>query len=537
MAGRPAQDWLTTPLHRNSFTSPLFLHAVWGGLIASWLQNNAGVLVVVTESAGLARTLQQLAAERQTFCRLIGHEKFSLTEFATVARASARMILDALHMLLRISLARAILGARHIARLTGSEILIDTYLSAGDIRSDGRFRDRYFPGLIEWYQAQNRNAAAYPFLNDIPWRGLGTVYRGMRRSSVPLAPFELFLRYRDVLAAVLACLRAATRRTSLLVPRCFGLDIQPMMAPLSISSAMRALYPLLLFKAPARMAKQGIRPRYYIDWFENQVIDKATVLGFRRTGHTCEVIAARPYIPYPNALSLFSSPGEMLVGAGPVRNWVCGNALPRIFERFGPGADYRLVPSLRYDYLYRQSPAKPGGGNACLVMLTHSPSESLNILMLMKQGVSALIGQVDAVIIKPHPALRKETLHSLFTANDLAVEGAVPIRWSDVPLGDLLQEARLLVTAGSSSAVEAVCYGLPVILAGMRAGLDYLPLEDIDPRMWRVVYDHSELAAAIGALLDDKLSPVLRIEIGRDTKERFFLPAARNMGKYFPDQT
>ena len=75
----------------------------------------------------------------------------------------------------------------------------------------------------------------------------------------------------------------------------------------------------------------------------------------------------------------------------------------------------------------------------------------------------------------------------------------------------------------SSAALEAICYGKPVILIGRNAGLSINPLDGIDERMWRVVYDARELSAAIKDWSPDHPLPLAqRIELGKEIRDQYF---------------
>lgn len=71
-----------------------------------------------------------------------------------------------------------------------------------------------------------------------------------------------------------------------------------------------------------------------------------------------------------------------------------------------------------------------------------------------------------------------------------------------------LPAAKAVVTSGSSTALEAVCQGILVVLIGRQAGLNFNPLEGVDSRMWAIVYTPEDLGEVIARKFsEDQLRP------------------------------
>lgn len=537
LAGRSLPEWLTTPLQKSPFVSHLFLHAVWADLVAEALSASRAEVLVVSEWSELAAVLERLAAERGVACRVVGKTWFGLARWRRRLRALAVFGKSLLDVLLRTALARLLLGEAQRRRLAGCEILVETFVHQGDLSPDGGLRDRYFPGLVEWYLARGRAAAVYPQLYGIRWRNLPQTYRRMRASSVPFAPFELFVRAGDISAAAAGCIGRALQPPRLAVSRFRAVNMQPAMAEFSFRNALSAMPAMLLATVPARLASAGVSPRSFVDWYENQPLDQATVWGFLRSGGCCEVIAGRLYVPYDNAINLFSSAEEMRCGVAPRKSWVCSQLLADIFERYRPGGEYRVMPALRYGHLHAPVPEGTGNRNGTLlVILTHSLSESINILSLVLGAIDAVRAGVGEIVIKPHRDVGIVRMRQVATARLPRLAEVAGIRWTMEPLEMLFGGARLAVSAGSSAAMEAVCRGVPVVIAGRAAGLNQIPLTGVDPRIWRIAYDEVEFAAAFRELVDvSQLNGDLRGRIGEATREAYFPRVAEGMDSFLPE--
>ncbi len=535
MAEHAPRDWLTTPLRKNPFDSHLFLHLAWLVALEPVLSRSGRDIAVVTRSLGLARTLEQLCRERLLACQCHGKARLFFGKAAADAMTFLKWGGKILSLLCRVVLARVILGKRYVAaRLSTTELLVESYLHEGDLNVHGAFSDRYFPGLLAFYRGQGLKAASFPFLYRIPLLRCGTAYLRMKNSATPFAPFELFLKIRDVLHAAWASL--AARAIAFPVKAFHGVKVDGLVDAERFSAALGGLIPLALSCAPRRMAEGGMAPSWFVDWFENQSLDKGINLGLQEALPSCRSVAARLYIPSRNMLSLFTSPGEVVAEVAPTENWVCGNALKAVVALYGAPGEYRVMPALRYSHLYGDVP-ETGETDALLILLSHSLEESLGIMDCAAAALSSAAEWRVRVVVKPHPDLNIGLLRRKFFDRFPSLQ-AERIEWTTRKLAELLPAASVVVTSGSGSAVEAVCRGVPIVLVGRLAGLDYNPLEWVDKRMWESVYASEQLVAAVYRRLSATVGAREKLrQLAEEMKLDFFLEANdENMRRFLPDR-
>lgn len=527
MSARPVEDWLANPIHRCTFPSPappIFIHTVWLALIDQFCQKgNFDTLAIFTEHIGLAAAIERHAQSCGIPCRIADRIQFRVGAASVCLRSIASLSKSVVEIVARVALSRLLLGDTQIKRLQNTEILIDTYLHKGDLAKTGEFSDRYFPGLVQWYLSVGRAAASFSFLFRIRLSDLPATYRSMRKSDVPMAPFELFITFADTIKAFIRCCsKAYSFRSAQLTPL-ENIDMRPLLPIPRFAAALSSFVPLLLLRTPARMSKKGICPSWFLDWHENQTIDKATSYGFGQLTPPSRVIGMRQYVPVSNYLSEYSTPVEVGLGLVPREQWVCGTALPQLLDSFLPGVRYRVVPALRFAHVHSLQDHE-GFGTSLLVLLTHSVYESVQILSLVFESL-VLPTMFDKIIIKAQPNVPK---------TEVAIRRIVARRWptalqqdwviwSAAPTSELLMQSKLAVSSGTSAVLEAVCRGVPVVLAGNVAGLDSVPLEGVDKRVWRLAYDNKEYMQAVSELTDaERLSHEVKLEIARTTRSEYF---------------
>lgn len=530
LEGRAAEHWILTPLHKNPSANNMLLHLVWLDRLAARSSTDDKV-VVVTQSGGLMRTLQRFSAQHGIVFSLRGRAHFVFTRSVILLKAIGGFGYDVLQAMCRKALAGFYLTSDYVRRLRGLELLVDSFLTDKDVSESGSYWSPYFPGLVAWYQERGIRAAHYPVLDGVPLTRLGPLYRRLSRSEEMFVPFERFIKLSDVIVAVAQCLRNAFLPRLPRVTPFRGLNVNPLVQELRIAAAAVGLFPLLLLKAPMRLAACGIAPKWMIDWFENQPIDRANCAGFSRAPFPCKVVGVKQYPLYPNFTSLFTTSAEIRAGVGPKDQWVCGPVFMDPAREFDNVGSYRVVPALRYAHLYAQGCAERRERDL-LVILTHSREESLGMLAQVIGVVPEIARFFERVVVGLHSDARitaaevhRQWPEAFFKQLLVSAQGETD---------KFLSTARVAVSGGTSKALEAICRGIPVVLIGRRVGLDLNPLFSADTRLWNTAYGPEELRSAMKAWLPTHpISLGERINIGNRLRRGYFWPVTEEAMKAF----
>lgn len=516
-------EWLLTPFHRNPFSSNLMLHIFWLRLLAMHCEGRD--VIVFTESVGLARSCADLCIKSGWEFVWHGKSWYFLHKIRITLRSAAKLVYDVLRVFVGWLSARVIMGKAHATKLQSSELLIDAYLYPDSITVDGVFRDKHLPGLYEWYQEQGIITAVYPFPVKIPLFEYPRLFRRMKACTVPMLPFELLLHFGDITHSAFSCLRHGLRSGGR--HHFAGTEVTALVAAERFRAATCGLLPMMLAVAPSRLSDLGIKPRWFLDWFENQPIDRANTIGFTKV--RCHVLALRLYSLYPMFASLFTTEREVLAGVCPVHAWVSGEAMEDQLNRFDRKTKYSRVPALRYEHLYTYNADQPtlvSQGETLALLLTHSSEESLAILDLALNALLLLSEFDPQIIVKPHPDYGLKQLREVVARRWPWADNNERLKWETGPLTAVLSEANIIISAGSSASIEAVCRGIPVILIGRKAGLDMNPLAGVDSRLWLTVYDAEELATALRKWLPSHPLPLIkRLEIGENLMRQNYEPS------------
>ena len=501
----PPDYWIAASWFKDMFCTPMFLHLACLR-IALTGNNRHKRVVIVTRSPGLTQQIRQL-----------GDAPMAGTT-TTSLHAVARWINGWLHFLarpfllyVRTLLAKLTLGNAYLAGMKKPALLVDTFLFAEDLAADGRFSDRFFPGLIDWFRQRGRDAASMPFTGNIPLRKMRPVYRRMKLSAVPFLAGEMFLGLADCLIGTWRALCLYARPPQFAAKPFGNIPIARIANYWWKQSALNTVNYQIWRRLPRRMADRGFRPETILEWYENQPLDKAITLGFQLDCRDATVIAVRQYFPAFGVVNFYSTSGEVTAGAAPKQNWACGKRIAELFARHDSVGHYKVVPALRYAHLFEPAAADPQG-QTLVIFLTSSYEESTGILESVFAAEEAARSGFTEILVKPHQSLRGDIRAE--AGQTWPASRNQNVRWTQQATQQLLDAAKLVVTAGSSVALEAVCRGVPVAVVGRVAGINLNPLETIDPRLWRLIYGAGDFQRLVTAWLPDVPALQARREIG-----------------------
>jgi hypothetical protein len=513
LADQPPHYWLAASYFKDVVCTPTLLHLAC--LRAASDGSAAGhEVIVVTRSAALATQIFALGGKRRSSAATWWPDALRQS-----AAAWAHWLVRPWQIWLRSLLASVGLGPAYRDKLKNIEILVDTFFFAEDLAPDGRYTDRFSPGLIDWYQTQGWRAASMPYTGHLPLRVMRGAYRRMRHSSTLFALGESFLGIADCLLGAWYALRALLQPPDFAAATFCGIQVSPLVSRWWRLSALQTVTSQIWKRVPRNMRRHGLQPDYVVDWYENQPLDKAICLGFGEDSAQTRVIAGRQYFPAASMVNYFSTRGEISAGAAPRLNWVCGRRGAALFARHDRLGRYEAVPALRYAHLFADT-APVAETRMLAVFLTSSLPESMCILECVFAADSSAWADFDFIAIKMHQSVDNQ-LRKQVEKRWPAITSA-RVGWDGRSAGDILNGARLAVTGGSSVALEAVCRGVPVIVSGRSAGISFNILEDVDRRLWRLAYSSREFEQLVCEWLPQLPDRSSRRETGRRIRDEHF---------------
>jgi hypothetical protein len=460
--------WASRLSERNTMVSPLFLYCCYVRLAQDAIDRTPGTLCVISESWEVLEFLAEYAQPKTEVVwrtpRIPVRRKIYF--FARTAVRLFRFVAN--------SIAQSLCSSRSSLSRTGPRnILLRTWVDETCLGNDGRFHDRYLPGLSEWLTKQGYNVVTIPVWFNLN-RSYKDAWKWLRQNNQQfLNPFSYY-----GLGDYLFVMRHALRQLTLT-----NLDAE--LSGIKVGRLLRAeqkrafcddtcLASMLSYRLPKHLAAQGHRIDVLIDLFENMIAEKSFNLGFRRYLPDTKIVGFQHGALFPLLLCIFVTRGEAEFAPIPDRIVCNGWAFRDILVREGLPADRTIVgPALRYAHLWRLMSAGSSNGHNRSGILVPLPLVLDSAVELLTKVLSALDPLENVRIkFKVHPmstprlVLAAAKRHEL-PSNAEFVQGGMET---------LLRECELVIALSTSTVHEALAAGVPVIVVGRETALDLNPL-------------------------------------------------------------
>ncbi len=521
--GGDIEWWFGSISSRNPYNCNIFQYCCYLEILERlWTDRDRQPGLIMIESIGLASAIQKWAAQKNTAVNVVHYNRAKLSSLIT----SQVFFLRWGNFFITL-LARGL--AYNITKIYSSKkldinpsVILDTFVHDYCLSDSGAFKDRYFPYLHEYLSKKGMVVLVHPVLVGFRYNYF-PIYRRMRISDTHFILQEDFLHFSDYFFALIYPLKVLLQKIKPAQFRTYAIhDIlreENMQSPVTIGMEAVLIYRLFL-----RLERSKLRPEVIIDWYENQVIDKALIAGARKAFPRAKIIGAQMFIHSSNFISLFPSQSEADAHIVPHLILETSQYQCKVAQSFTKTIPCKPVAALRYFHLFSDNSTPDNGSHMdsqkILVLLPFSIDEAVELLNILK-GILERIGFDVQIMIKGHPDYTSDALIHAFG------EQHWPKRFKifNGTLHDALNSASVVVSSNSSSMVEAAAKGIPVIFLGRQTTLNYNMLSNLNMDIVTECFSASELIKAIEMYLN--LSPDEKIkytEMGRKVRDKFFEP-------------
>ncbi len=523
--GRDRDWYISTPLSRNTYVSQLFYHCCCLTYVKALTAEGISIGEIVTDSAAMKSVID-------VWCREHGWK------ISTTMIKPWRDEFRSLFLLKRMPIGHLARNLwRHLwARITriqrrplrGDSItLIGTVVMPGYIDND-----RYYAGMEEFLGEKELEDCRFvpTFFGFRPHKipgALATIRKSLKRYLLK----EDYLKGADYVVAWQTARRLSRRRMSGIEYE--GFDVSTLINEELSSNigAVSVIEAVINYKFAMRLKERKVRIRLVVDWFENQVTDKAWNRGFNKFYKEVPTVGYMGYTEQPFYLCTFPTSEEWHAGVLPSRVAVIGEGMTDSVRGYCPEIPVTVAPAFRFKHLFKlnKSPKWERKTDRVLVGLPLFLEDSYGIIDYIAAAVSHLPENIQFQI-KLHPGTSREKIRQYI--NNLPSDR---ISIVDGDFSELMSKCKLLVTGASSIAVETLAMGKPVIIIANRAGLTFSPIpQGIQSRHWRLCYTADEFMKALSQFnsYGDEQQQSCRID-GRNLREQMFMPVTRDTVRRF----
>ncbi len=369
--------------------------------------------------------------------------------------------------------------------------LCDTYILQSMVSED-RFCNRYYPPKIVDQIASIKALTQLLFIPEID-----SGFFSKKNFRVLQSAKESFIFKHDLLQLSDYCkifLLGFRKQLPLSEYVFMGVDLRKAIKYQVSRARFRHLSTVESFYAIYRLKKRGLRIHFYVDWWENQMIDKIMNLAMatyypkvKRSGFVNYLIDLEyNYNILPTAWqkNMCFTPNDF---------WVPSCFFEKRLSAFCDSFQFLTLTYNRFNIIKR---AEEYIGEYILVILPILKTESIFILntiatylTLNKPGLK--------VLVKPHPTHRDLTAYK-------KIFQLLNMRVINEPLDCLYKGARIVVSSTSSACAEALINEIPlIILSDARYIQNPIPQIE-DNNMFRKVSDIEELTGVMNDYCDEE---------------------------------
>lgn len=514
-------DWLLSSIaSRNIYLSPLFMNCCYLALVKKTIESGHMSDTIVVSSKSMKKVLDKYLSKAGYFIN-VEYSASLAKQIKDKAIPPLRWVWYYIYFFYQYLKLKN--KSDKVKKPSQAITIIDTFVLENSFKN-GIYHDRYYPGLLKFLNNTERQFVYYlPTFYQI--KNYDRVIGEIKKSQEQVLLKEDYLKCTDYLFALLHY----KRMLRMSIGHCYFLDFE--MTPIlkeeiySCSSNASTVIGILNYRFAKRLKEQGIKVRLLIDWFENQVVDRGINLGFRKYFPEAHVRGYLGGAYLDNNPHLLSTQNEASSKVVPQQIAVMGKGAIENSLEFCQDLDVIVAPAFRYQHVWRERIHYPDPEHFTILV-------ALPIILVDGNDILKLIANVsdkeDLAIcrfyIKPHPTNRPDRIKKYFGDS-----------WPECfelvggDFNDCVEESNLLISNGSSTCLETVAKGIPVIIIGSQSGLTQNPIpRNIEDDIWTLCYTEEELLQAILFYMDRDEEAIKRHEqTGRKIREMFFEPVTR----------
>jgi len=405
-----------------------------------------------------------------------------------------------------------------------SLVLIDTFMMASYTRND-----RWY-GLL-WENLTNEVKEETYFIPTIvstPVSNMLKTYRELRNNVRNFIIREDFLTLADIIYAIQHQRRV--KKIKIKPVHVFGYDLSKLVEEelYCNQDIFAVVESILTYRFVQRLKDNGVKVRLAIDWFEGQVVDKAWNYAFNKFYPEAKTVGYRAFESFPFYLCSYPIPIEDQAGLLPDVMAVQGKASIGTVREFFSNLEVIVIPSLRTQHVWDNDLAQ-GARNYVLVLVA-LPISLITSVRIIRRLLEAneLVdykGTTIVYTIKPHPT---HILEQIKASLDLKLPSSF-VFTKEKSLPPLLHNAELLISEASSTCLEALACGLPVIVVENQEGLTFDPIpRSIPEEIVRKTHSVSQLVEAIEHYIHADAEKQKQLQLlGLEIRSNYFEPLSK----------
>ena len=356
------------------------------------------------------------------------------------------------------------------------------------------FKDRHYPGLLDHTtESEKSSIFILPYYYGI--RNYFKLFKKLKKTNTNFLIPESFLKFSDYFYAFTSFLRLPKNIRNV---KFTTYDVTDLVRHslfknmISIGSSEG----IIRYRLIKRLKHKGIKINKFILWFENQPINKGTIISLKTNYPKTKTTGHIGFFTSPNVIGIYPSKQEFDCNLLPNEVAVIGKNLASLIKIYCPDLKIVLSPAFRFqDLLISKPPNRLAKKFTILIILPIFKIDYIRILDLF--GLAKHQITDHNLIIKTHPGSNQN-----FVSQKLIDNNLIDFK-TNKNIQDCLTSSDLVITSASSSALESVFSEIPTLLVSNCSGLLKNPIPyDISRELWSICYNKNDIVSKINYFMN-----------------------------------
>ena len=377
-------------------------------------------------------------------------------------------------------------------------IFIDTFILPTHIDED-----RYYTGLIDILNQEKiiNNIQIYfiPTITNIHISNFFNYYKKVLISDRNFFIKDSYLKISDYFYAIFHYARIKKIRfnevklNEIDYSDLINEDLNDIKYNTSIESLLNYRFIKNLYKNKINIIK-------FINWWENQPIDKGYNLALKKYYKNTNVLGYIGFVPRNFDFQLFPTDYEIKLNMIPDSIGVIGKGYKEIVNKFSTNLNIIDLPALRFDHIFKHKfKINKTKNKNILIALPVDIFKSISLLDNIPKNLDKIFPQFQInIIVKSHPQTPENLTLKNFNINNY--KNCIIGQKSTL---SYLKECDVLISSMSSICMEALAIGKPCLVFDESIGVEYNPIpNDVDEILWKLCKDNIQILENLSFFLD-----------------------------------
>lgn len=514
--------WGNALASRNSSSIPLLEYLTYFNCAKELIAHSDSRIVLVCESPALMKVIKEEAEDQGFSCHIEWFPLDVLSWLKVYLKIFLRGIYFLISGVMRWLYARLLKNERIDDEPHSEKYILRSWVTAGNLDGEGRYKDRNFGVLPEHLSEQGKDVWILPMFFNLD-KNIFAQLKLMSRSRQKFIFSEQYLSILDLLRT----LRDGIEAMFLDLHGCEfeERDFSPVVREIHLK---RVLSPNLMSLNSCKylmknLAKTGIKIDRVVYPIENNAPEKPFILSIRRYYPEVKIIGFQHTVWFKEQLGMYLHSEEVRYHPLPDEIVCSGPRYLDILQKAGfPSKSLKLGPNLRYTMVNRgfkwDYENELHDERTMLIVLNFDFNHAMEVLEKIGMALSQI--EVSKIYIKAHPDSPVNQLERF-----LRYIAFPPYEWATGTVQEWVVRVNVVVmTGGSVSNLETMATGVPLLRISLGNNFDLDPLWDEYP-FCGFVDSPSEIAKYLDAAFHMNSSERDRLaEFGREVVKGYFEP-------------